>query len=228
MAKLVYGPIVSDARNKIGGVVFSRSRSGPYSRSKVSPTQPRTSYQSTVRANFTSLAKLWGDTTMDANRAGWISLAARYPVKDAFGNSRTLTGLQMFVRCNGALLAIAESVILPAPANLIAGTPGAVILTAIAPNANLTLEVAVNPGADEVPVIYAAAPASAGRSRSGAGCRQIKFFAAATAGPYLFMDEYDTKFGPWTVGARIFAEIRYVNSTTGAQGGKSTQNAIST
>lgn len=228
MAKLTYGPIVSDARNKIGGVVFSRARSGPYGRSKISPTQPRTSYQSNVRANFTTLSKLWGDVTMDANRAGWIALAARYPVKDIFGNSRILTGLQMFQKCNRALQAIARPAILVAPANLIATSPGNITVTPVAGATTIAITVTNNPGVGEVPVIFAAGPVSRGKNTIGGALRQVTYFLDGAPGPYAAGAAYLVKFGAWAVGQRIFAQVFYTKESTGAQGGKSAANAIST
>lgn len=228
MAKLTYGPIVSDARNKIGGVVFSRARSGPYARTKVSPVQPRSSYQCNVRSNFSTLSKLWGDPTMDAYRAGWIALAVRYPQKDVFGNSRTLTGLQMFQKCNRALQAIETGIILPAPASLVCTSPGNITVTPVAGGGTIAITVVNNPTVYESPVIYAAAPASRGLNTVGAGLRQIKFFANGLAGPYAAGAAFIVKFGAWAVGKRIFVGVRYTENYTGAQGGMSTAQALST
>lgn len=228
MAKFTYGPIVSDARNKVAGVVFSRSRSGPYGRTKVSPTQPRTSYQRTVRSFFSALSKLWGDATMDANRAGWRSLAERYPVKDVFGNSRTLTGLQMFVKCNRALQAVGETVLLVAPASLIANTPGVITATAVAGAGTIAITVATNPSLLEVPVIFAAGPVSRGKNTIGGALRQIMHPNPGVAGPYAAGASYVTKFGSWAVGQRLFFEVFYTRYDSGAQGGKSAVNCIST
>jgi len=228
MAKFTYGPIVSDARNKLAGVVFSRSRSGPYGRSKVSPTQPRSSYQANVRANFTTLTKLWGDTSMNAYRAGWISLAERYPVKDVFGNTRTLTGLQMFLKCNRALQALETGIILPAPASLVCSSPGNITVTPVAGAQTIAITVTYNPSPFESPVIWAAAPSGAGVSRVGAHLRQIKFLANGAAGPYAAGASYVAKYGAWAVGKRIFVAVRYTENYTGAQGGISSADAIST
>ena len=95
MALVTYGPIVSDARKKIGGVVATKGHAGNFMRKKVSPIQPRTQSQRNVRSSFTAISKLWAGG-LSGNVAGWNAFAKATPKKDRFGNSVTLTGLQLF------------------------------------------------------------------------------------------------------------------------------------
>jgi len=228
MAKVVFSAVVGDARNKAGGVVFSKSKAGAIIRRKVSPVQPRTSYQRNVRACFTALSKLWGDPSMDANRAGWITLAGNSPQTDVFGNTIYLTGLQMFQRCNRALQAIEEAHILVAPAALVCGSPGALTVTANVAAGTITVTNAVQATANEHPVCFAAPACGAGRKFIGNRCRQIVFGAAAQAGPFAVGQVYKDKYGAWAVGQRIFVELFFTRDDTGAQGGVSSADCIST
>jgi hypothetical protein len=57
MAKINFGQTVNDARGKLGGTVFSKNKSGAYTRRKVTPANPRTVAQSRVR-NFFGTLKL--------------------------------------------------------------------------------------------------------------------------------------------------------------------------
>lgn len=227
MAKVVYGPIVSDARNKVGGSVFTKGRSGAVVRRKVSPCQPRTSYQMNVRSSFTAISKLWSDPTMDANRAGWISLAERTPIKDTFGANFILTGLQMFQRVNRALHAIGVATLLVAPLNLVAGAPGTIELTATAATNTTVLTWPTAPAATEVPVVFAAPPQNAGRKSIGGKCRQIAYLGAAYPGPWTSTTHYYNKFGSWLAGQRIFFQLLFVSNVNGAQGGRSSVSCIS-
>jgi len=118
VAKVQFSVAVGDLRNKAGGAVFTKTRFGAMVRRKVSPTQPHTTGQMGVRADFTGLSKSWSSDLTDDQRAGWIALAANYPVKDVFGQSQKLTGHQMFVRCNRNLQVIGKDPILDAPADL--------------------------------------------------------------------------------------------------------------
>ena len=218
MAKVQYSVAVGDLRNKAGGAVFTKTRFGSMVRRKVSPTQPRSSSQMNVRANFTFLAKKWADSTMDANRAGWINLADTYPVKDVFGNSQKLTGLQMFIKLNRALNTISVAPILVAPATLSVPYPGALTLNHDGPPVTiLTVNVGTWPTAAERAVVYATPGISKGRTSAGQRFRYLSFFESVNAPPFDFITAYTNKFGAPITGRRIFVQVVFVNMTTGAQ-----------
>lgn len=221
MAKVAFSALVNDLRNKVGGNVFTKVRSGAMVRIKVSPTQPRTSAQTAVRANFTALSKAW-DTISQSQRNGWIALAASLPKKDVFGNTFYLTGLQMFQALNRNLQEIGVAVIDDAPASVSVGAPGALTLVATAGTPTLTVDAATEPATGEVPIIYATKPLNAGRKFVGKN-RQIldAAIAAATAGPWDIESLYTAKYGTLVAGQNINIGVKYVNNTTGAGSGLS-------
>jgi hypothetical protein len=218
MAKVVYGPIVSDARNKIGGSVFTKVRAGSMVRRKVSPCQPRTTAQMNVRAAFTALSKLWGGSTMDANRAGWIALAASYPVKDVFGANVSLTGHQLFVKLNRNLQTVkVPTPLLIAPVSLTCPYPGELTLAHDGPPVTtLTIDQATDATAAEGLAIFATPGISAGRSSAGARFRLIWAQAGPNGGPQNFLAVYTTKFGAPATAQKIFFREVYVKLATGA------------
>jgi len=228
MAKIVFSAVVGDARNKAGGVVFSKSKAGAIVRRKVSPVQPRSGVQRNVRACFSALSKLWGDASMNDNRAGWLTLAGNSPQTDVFGNTIYLTGLQMFQRVNRALQAIGRAHRLVAPDALVAGSPGAITVFLKASTTEITITAPTPPSADEVPVSFAAPACGAGRKFIGNRCRQIRYDGPGTVGPYSLGPDYKTKYGAWAAGQRIFVELFFTNQVTGAQGGVSAVDGIST
>ena len=216
MAKVAYSAILTDLRNKVGGVVFTKVRSGPMVRIKVSPTQPRTAAQTAVRSNFSASSKAW-DTITQAQRNGWISLAAGLPRKDVFGNTYYMTGLQLFQQCNRNLASIGVASISDAPAGLSVGAPGALTLVATAATPLLTVTAATAPGAAEVPLIFAIKPLHNGRIFTGNAYAIIdSAIAAATAGPWALTTLYPAKYGTLVVGQNINIGVRYINNTTGA------------
>jgi hypothetical protein len=219
MAKVVYSAVVGDARNKAGGVVFTAGRFGSIVRRKVSPVQPRSSAQLNVRANFTALSKLWSDASMDTYRAAWIALAAGYPLKDVFGATHTLTGLQMFVRLNRALRTIGATLILPPPSTLVVPYPGNITLAKSGgpPITSLTVEPDVHCTAAEDAIVLATGGISPGRASGGARFRYIHHFAAASTYPVELIVDYVLKFGTPIIGRKVFVRVVYVNNTTGAQ-----------
>jgi hypothetical protein len=147
LAKIVFSAVVGDARKKAGGVVFSKVRTGAIVRRKVSPVQPRSQYQRTVRSLFTSLSKYWGASLSDTQRSGWNALAAANPRKDVFGQTKTLTGLQLFQSCNRNLNSLGITTVLEdPPAALSAGSPGTLTLVSTAATSYVLTEVAVTGG----------------------------------------------------------------------------------
>jgi hypothetical protein len=227
MAKIIFSAVVGDARAKAGGVVFTKGRFGAVVRRKVSPVQPRTSYQTNVRALFTLLTKRWGGTLTATQRAGWISLAQAFPQKDVFGNNITLTGLQMYIKLNRNLQTIAVAVIDDPPVTLSVGSPGTFTLSsAVGPPITLTGDAGTEPATGEVPVVEAVAPVSPGRSFVGNRYRYIFKAAAATAGPWDIAATYAAKFGTLVANQNVSARVYYVNNTTGAASQKASSQVI--
>jgi hypothetical protein len=218
MAKVVYSPQVGDMRNKTGGAVHTKTRFGSMVRRKVSPTQPRSSAQMNVRANFTALAKSWTSALTDELRAAWISLAQQYPVKDVFGAAHNLTGLQLYVRLNRALATIGVPPLVDPPASLSVGYPGALTLVCTGtPVTAFTVALANYNGPTEEAMVYATAPQSAGRSTAGAKFRLLDSFATGAPHPLNILPKYTEKFGAPISGRKIFVRVMFTHNVTGAQ-----------
>lgn len=219
MAKYTPSAVVTEVRNKIGGVVFSKARAGLFIRRKVSPLQPRTSYQTAVRANFTTLAQRWSGVLTDTMRQGWISLAAAHPTKDVFSNTVVLTGLQLYISLNRALQTIGVAIIDTAPITLSAETTGilTVVATVGSPNV-LTVNPATYNTAAMGWAIWGGSPMSPGRYFVGSQLRIIKTGVTVLAAATSILTEYEARFGTLVVGQRIPIGMVYINDTTGALG----------
>lgn len=215
MAKVAFSALVADLRNKVGGNVFTKVRSGAMVRIKVSPTQPRTAAQTAVRSNFTALSKSW-DTITQAQRNGWIALAASLPQKDIFGNTYYMTGIQLYQQLNRNLQSISVATISDAPASVSVGAPGAVTVTSTT-GLTLTVTSANAPAAAEVPLIFAIKPLNAGRIFTGNAFSILDATqVAGTAGPWDEASTYAAKYGTLAAGQNVNLAVRFINNTTGA------------
>jgi hypothetical protein len=228
MALIQFSAVVGDARKKVGGVVFTKARSGATVRRKTSPIQPRTQAQTGVRANFTANSKDWSTTLTAAERAGWNALAARITVKNRFGAAVHLSGFQFYQRISRNLSTIGLAPITDAPANLPSTSPGTVTVAAVSAAHTLAVTETDDPGATFVPVIFATAPTSPGVTNIGKKYRYIFQAAAGTAGPYAAGADYVAKFGDWAVGQQIAIALVYIDNATGAAGTKVTATCVST
>jgi len=219
MAKVMYSTQVGDMRGKVGGAVHSSGKFGSYIRRKVSPTQPRSNAQMNIRADFTAISKLWSSASMNTYRAAWIALAAGYPVKDIFGQSHPLTGLQLFLALNRGLHNIGAARLLIPPVSLNALFPGTLTLAKSGgpPITTLTVQPATYATATEATIIDATGGVSVGRASAGARFRQVHMVSGVIAAPIDIFANYVLKFGTPIIGRQIFVRCRYITIATGAQ-----------
>lgn len=121
MATIKLGPIASDLRGKLGGVIASRNNGGNYLKAFTKPLNPQTSKQQANRGLFGTLQSQWRDLTTPEQKS-WIDNAVNYPVQNKVGETVTLTGSQMYAKCN-MVLAKAElpliTVLPPSPVGLV-------------------------------------------------------------------------------------------------------------
>ena len=99
MAKIKFGLVVTDARNKLGGHVFSKNRAGAYLRTLVTPVNPRSSTQTSVRALFGQISKAWSELT-EAQRNAWRSAVDSWKRTDVFGDLKRPDGKALHQRLN--------------------------------------------------------------------------------------------------------------------------------
>jgi hypothetical protein len=217
MAKIMFGAVAVDARNKIAGIVYSKNAAGGYVRVKVSPTQAATNRRGLVRTRITNLSKYWSATLTGAQIAAWNAFAKNNPVKDVFGRTITLSGIQTFCRLNANILNVGGTQIDDPPASLtIQG------ITSIAP--------AAAAGAATFSVVYAPSPLDTnvclnvfatqqlpiGRSFTKSYKRWIFASAAAAVTPANIHSAYLAKFGALVEGSAIGVFVNVVDKTTGA------------
>lgn len=118
MAKILFGAMVTDARGKLAGIVYSKNAAGAYARQKVSPTQSLTTRRGTVRERVTNLSKYFSASLTPDQVAAWNGFAKNNPVTDIFGRSQTLSGITTFTRLNATIINVGGSQIDDPPPSL--------------------------------------------------------------------------------------------------------------
>lgn len=219
MAKVQFSAVVGDARGKVGGNVFTKGRFGAVARNKVSPVQPRSSFQREVRSRFTGQSKGWAALATDALRAAWDTFSKANPVHDVFGMTRWLTGHQMFVRLNAVILRCTGAAITAPPLTLSIAEPTTVVVTAAHGTPTvMTVTITGPPTGSECAEIWGAQPQSAGRKFVGGAYRLLMVGAAAGPGPFDLGGWWDARFGTLQLGQIVRVLVKYGSKTTGAQG----------
>lgn len=205
--------ILSEARGKLNGMVFSRNRYAAIIRNKTSPVNPQTSSQALQRQNFGALSASFRDLTA-MQIAAWNAASENWPRNNVFGQQYLQSGLNLYVGLNTNLLNANQTGITepPAPVELPVLVFGAIT------NTTTTQTVAFTP--TPVPtgyslIIAATAPVSAGRNFLKNRYRIISVQAAAAASPADTFSDYTAKFGTPVAGMRIGFKIYLINDTTG-------------
>lgn len=218
MASIKFGNVVVDMRGKIAGNVYSKNKGGAYSRVRVVPSNPQTSYQSDVRADFTTLSQGWRGLT-DAQRLSWVQAVSNYARINRVGDAHNLSGNSLYVSLNKNLLdvGIASNALAPAPQSV----SSVAVSTAVADNSSNTVVITLTgavPAATSIKV-FLTDTLSAGVASPGTKLRLVQTFPAATAAALSLTAAYIAKFGAvGAAGSKIFYEIVPVNETTGQLG----------
>ena len=91
--------LIAAGSGSLGGSTFSHNRGGPYIRNRSVPVNTMTARRTAVRGAFAGLSNQWRNLSAE-DQEGWSTYAEATPVMDSLGFSRTLSGQQMYIRCN--------------------------------------------------------------------------------------------------------------------------------
>lgn len=216
--KMKWGALVVDGRGKIGGHVASKNRAGAYLRTKVTPVNPQTTFQSAVRSIFTALSQAWRALTQ-AQRNAWDSAVSNFTSTDIFGDIKTPTGKNLYLKLNANLDIVSVAAISSPPLPAGAGSVDSlsVVVDESASTAIVTFTPAPVP-ANTAFILEATAQVSPGRSFLKNEYRILTVLDAAQASPFAAGALYETRFGNIVAGLKIGFRLTPVNKTTGEKG----------
>ena len=103
MAVIKLGSIVTDIAGSIGGTTFRRTSTGHAVYNKQG-RQVKSAFSKASRKNqLGNIFSNWYNLS-ESEREQWALNASTYPLKDKFGNTKYLTGRQLFTKLNAQLL----------------------------------------------------------------------------------------------------------------------------
>ena len=209
-AKIKFGMMMTDASGKLGGQVFSKNRGGSYVRTKVTPTNPQTAAQSTIRGIFASISSRWSSLT-DAQRASFNGFVQAYARTDIFGDLRNPSGKSLFQRLNQNLeisgqtqTDVCNSPVEVPFANL-AGAVAGISFSAF------NVDYSGNLSGSRI-IVWATPQMSQGTKFVKNQLRQLEVFAGANGGTVDVWASYIAKFGTPVLGANISIAVRVINA----------------
>lgn len=92
--------LLTQASGSLNGLTFSHNKGGQYVRARVIPTNPGSSFQSTVRQAMAQLSDLWSSVLTSAQRSVWDFYATQVSVINALGDPIFISGFNHYLRSN--------------------------------------------------------------------------------------------------------------------------------
>lgn len=203
---------------KLNGTVMAKNKGGAYARVKITPVNPQTTAQQNTRNILSTWSQGWRGLTQ-TQRDGWNTAAASFPYVDRFGNSRQLSGQQLYVKLNSNLNYANAAGIDDAPAPVEIPALTTVSVTADESTAAVTLTFAPTPvPADFALIVRAAGNVGQGKTFVKNLYRNVSVLDAAATSPAVISADYAAKFGPPIAGLKTFVQIFLISTTTGQAG----------
>jgi len=211
MAKIKFGMMMTDARGKLGGQVFSKNRGGSYVRTKVTPANPQTTAQVQARARLGQFSSGWSGLT-EEERLAWNSAVSSYAKTDIFGDLRNPTGKNLYAKLNINLSLIGASPILKPTSPVALIDP---INAAFSVAESEDIQISNLPVVTEQRyIVQAIANQSAGTYNFSGKYVNIGVFIGS-ASPIEITAEVVAKFGLLVSGKKLALRIFVVSSVTG-------------
>lgn len=218
MASIKFGNFVVDARGKINGNVYSKNKGGAYARVRVKPSNPRSSFQSAVRAILTAFSQGWKALT-PTQIAGWNQAAINFPKSNRVGDRHIINGNSLYVSLNKNLADVGQSPLTDAPSP--ESVESMVVDSLVADNSSqsLTLTFTGVVPANTALKVFFSGTVSAGVNSIGTKLRQVLYLPPAAAAIQVVTVPYIARFGAiGAVGSKIFYKVVPVNTLTGQAG----------
>lgn len=218
--RVKWGMMITDGRGKLGGHVASKNRGGSYVRTLVTPTNPRTVLQQSIRASFGYFAKAWAGLT-DADRAQWKEFADLHPRKNSVGNDYTLSASAMFQSAMNNRRKVGATSILDAPigGSIPVEITGVVAdLNIVESSANITLLHLASTEISNYRVLVRVTPQlPAGVEYYSNKMRDLQYQALNPSGTtdIDIYANYVARFGAVSATSRIFFQVVLVDLNTG-------------
>ena len=216
MSKIKWGAIVVDGRGKLGGHVFTKTRSGATMRTKVTPVNPQTTAQASARSRLGGNSQAWAQLT-ESQRRGWNELASETAKTNIFGDQYFPTGKNLFTSVNNNLLLIGGTQLSDPPAfkelPFIVAMSASVDLVTSSITLSITAEGELG---SSTLVIEASKPLSRGRYNFDGTYRIVSYQDAEDPiNASALYTTYVAKFGVPSPGTKIGFRCYYISNATG-------------
>lgn len=228
MALIKFGMMMTDARGKLGGQVFTKTRSGATVRTKVTPVNNKTIAQGAVRNRLAGFSRGWSELT-EAQRASWIGAVDSFKRTNVFGDLYAPSGRSLYISINSNIANVGGVALSTAPAST--EVTGLVEFNSEMQANQLLINGATTREtlAGDMLVIEATAQNNAGRYNFSGQYRQV-IVIPLVVGDDTFegdiMTAYVAKFGDITTKKKVSIRGYVINSNQGVASPRLTNDII--
>lgn len=209
--KIKWGALVVDGRGKLGGHVAAQNKGGSYLRTKVTPSNPQTTFQTSIRNLFGSISQAWGGLTQDQINA-WNAAVDEWKKTNIFGDLKQPSGKALFQRLNTQAQVAGYSAITLPPAK--ESIPNSnVTSVAMGLTAATIAATGIYSGTAATVIVYSSGPVSSGTSFVKNLMRMVGNSGGAAYDPSQAYTDYVAKFGAPTAGDKVFIGFKIVLAT---------------
>ena len=227
MALIKFGMMMTDARGKLGGQVFTKTRSGATVRTKVTPANPQTTAQQQSRAILGNLSTAWRNLS-ESDRRSWNAGVENFSRTNVFGDTYNPSGKNLFVGLNANLLSVNISRVDTAPLPI--EVPALIITSASVDISTGEISFATDsglPGLGFQIIFQASKPSSAGKNNfSGAYASFLHTNGASMPSDLALYTAYVQKFGALQEGQKVAFRVFVIATGTGQKSVESTAQGI--
>lgn len=209
MAKIKFGMMMTDARGKLGGQVFSKNRAGAYVRTKVTPVNGRTIDQMFNRNILGSLSAGWNDLTQSQINA-WNGAVNDWQKTDVFGDLKKPTGKNLYTSLNKNLLQSGQVAINLPPDKMEIPIISATAIVVDETAGTITFTGLSTVPSDVVLQVRATEAIPTGVNYIKNRLRVIDNIASGSITPADVYAAYEAKFGTIVAGQKIGFELKYI------------------
>lgn len=208
MAKIKFGMMMTDARGKLGGQVFSKNKAGSYVRTKVTPSNPQTAAQSIARSLFASISQSWSGLSQSV-RDSFNSAVADWATTDIFGDLRNPTGKNLFQRLNNQAQSAGLPAVVTVPQKL--DMPDDIVTdVTIAVGASTLTLTGANTDASTQIMLFGTGVLSPGTKFVKNRLRNFTNFAGDSAVPGDEYTAYINRLGSVAANDNVYIGVKYV------------------
>lgn len=209
--KIKWGALVVDGRGKLGGHVAAQNKGGSYLRTKVTPSNPQSTFQTGVRNLFGSISAGWSALTAE-QRSAWNNAVDSWKRTNIFGDLKLPSGKALYQRLNQQAQVVGYPALNlpPVKEDLPASNVTAV---AIDTTAETIAATGLYNGTAATVQYFSSGVVSAGTSFVKNLMRVVGDSGGAAYDPSQAFADYEARFGTPGTGEKIFIGFKIVLPT---------------